>query len=129
MSHNIEYTRKYRATHLEQERARSREWNRNNRPKVYALNKAYRIRKRREVIDAYGGKCACCSESMFEFLSIDHVDGKGNEHRKSIGGNVYLIPWLIKNNFPKGFQVLCHNCNQAKGAYGVCPHERKRNGG
>ena len=26
-----------------------------------------------------------------------------------------LRNWIIKNNFPKGFQVLCHNCNYAKG--------------
>ena len=31
----------------------------------------------------------------------------------------------IKNNFPKGFQILCHNCNIAKGHYGKCPHEKK----
>jgi hypothetical protein len=26
------------------------------------------------------------------------------------------------NEFPDGFQVLCHNCNLAKGYYGECPH-------
>ena len=35
-----------------------------------------------------------------------------------------LSVWMIKNNFPKGFQVLCHNCNLAKGFYGKCPHEK-----
>ena len=27
-----------------------------------------------------------------------------------------------KNNYPEGFQVLCSNCNFAKGKYGSCPH-------
>lgn len=34
------------------------------------------------------------------------------------------IPWwLRRNNYPNGFQVLCHNCNMAKGFYGKCPHQ------
>ena len=35
-----------------------------------------------------------------------------------------LLKWIIKNNFPKGFQILCHNCNSAKAVYGKCPHEK-----
>ena len=26
-----------------------------------------------------------------------------------------LVDWIITNNFPKGFQVLCDNCNFSKG--------------
>jgi hypothetical protein len=35
---------------------------------------------------------------------------------------------VIQNNFPEGFQILCHNCNFAKGFprnNGKCPHENK----
>jgi len=34
--------------------------------------------------------------------------------------------WIRKNNFPKGFQVLCMNCNWGKGHSkdNKCPHER-----
>jgi len=82
---------------------------------------------RTEVLFHYGGnppKCNCCGESIIEFLCIDHVDGGGNKHRKQIsliGSNFYF--WLKRNGFPKGYQVLCHNCNMAKGFYGRCPHE------
>ena len=38
--------------------------------------------------------------------------------------NAPLQKWIIENNFPKGFQILCHNCNVAKGLYGECPHEK-----
>jgi hypothetical protein len=24
----------------------------------------------------------------------------------------------------KGYRVLCHNCNLARGFYGYCPHEK-----
>jgi hypothetical protein len=33
------------------------------------------------------------------------------------------VDWLIREKLPDGFRVLCHNCNQAIGYYGVCPHE------
>ena len=29
---------------------------------------------------------------------------------------------VIKNYYPKNLQILCHNCNMAKGFYGECPH-------
>ncbi|MBA7590761.1 hypothetical protein ES708_32898 [subsurface metagenome] len=78
---------------------------------------------RRKAIEHYGGKCACCGETIFEFLAIDHINGGGNRHRKSIKGNFYL--WLKRMNYPEGFQVLCNNCNISKGLYGYCPHERE----
>jgi hypothetical protein len=68
--------------------------------------------------------CSCCGELEFEFLSIDHVRGGGNAHRKVVRSQA-LLRWLKKSNFPEGFQVLCHNCNLAKGFYGYCPHERR----
>ena len=70
-------------------------------------------------------ECACCGIKELEFLSIDHINGNGNKHRSSIktrsGWTFYL--WLKKNGFPSGYQVLCHNCNQAKGNFGNCPHK------
>lgn len=45
-------------------------------------------------------------------LSIDHIKGGGNKHLKLIKGNLYN--WLIKNNFPTGFQTLCMNCQFIK---------------
>ncbi len=68
--------------------------------------------------------CACCGENHIQFLGIDHINGEGNKHRKSISNNLYK--WLYKSGFPAGFQVLCHNCNLARGFYGRCPHEDRR---
>ena len=81
---------------------------------------------RKVVINHYGGtppRCSCCGEKQWEFLCLDHIDGGGNKDRKSKGGGWMYYRWFEKNNFPKGFQVLCHNCNMAKGCYGFCPHE------
>ena len=33
------------------------------------------------------------------------------------------LEWLKRNDYPPGFQVLCHNCNWAKHALGRCPHQ------
>lgn len=86
--------------------------------------KTSNIKRRKLVLNYYGGNpasCACCSERNYEFLAIDHINGGGNKHLKEVGQN--LAYWLISNNFPEGFQVLCHNCNMAKGLYGYCPHK------
>lgn len=76
--------------------------------------------KREHILQHYGGQCCCCGEARYEFLAIDHLEGGGNQHRKQIGNKIYR--WLRRNNLPEGFQVLCHNCNMAKGFYGQCPH-------
>jgi len=69
---------------------------------------------------AYGGSfCACCGEDHYEFLCIDHVDNNGAAHRKKVGD---VLSWLSKNGYPSGFQVLCINCNFAKGHLGECSH-------
>ena len=82
------------------------------------------------VFKEYGGyKCCCCEETIVEFLTLDHIDNNGAAHRKFLGGRsagsgrtLYL--WIINNNFPRIFQVLCYNCNCGRARNGgVCPHK------
>lgn len=89
-------------------------------------SREYHIRLKQKIIKAYGGKCRCCGETMFEFLSVDHVNGGGSLHRKRLKiRNFYR--WLLKHNFPKrGFRLLCFNCNLSIGFYGSCPHRRRK---
>lgn len=95
-----------------------------------------------QVFDYYGNKCACCGESEPMFLTIDHIDNDGAQHRKIMARNcktenAYRFQggkktyyWLIKNGFPAGFQVLCSNCNHGKHRNGgVCPHVTKASEG
>lgn len=84
--------------------------------------KKSRKKLRRDVIVAYGGKCECCGEKEFVFLTMDHVEGGGNQHRRELGGNMAFYVWLRKNGYPPKFQVLCWNCNWAK-SHGGCPHK------
>lgn len=71
--------------------------------------------------------CECCQEKAMEFLSIDHIYGGGKEHRKMTGSGISFYRWLINNNFPKGFRVLCMNCNHSFGHFGYCPHKGGNN--
>ena len=89
-----------------------------------------RLRLRREVLAAYGGQCACCGERTPEFLQVDHINNDGAAHRRSISrkSGEPFAKWLRRNGWPPGFQLLCANCNSAKGFYGACPHETARVG-
>ena len=97
-------------------------WKAQNPEKVRACNRASRLRLRMKVLEHYGSKCTCCGESENHFLTIDHVYGGGTKHRKILKPS-QLYGWLIRNNFPPSFQILCYNCNMAKGRYGICPHQ------
>ena len=80
--------------------------------------------------------CNCCGEnSHVDFLAIDHIAGKNQidsepaltelGYSSKLKGK-HLINWIIENNYPDGFQILCHNCNVAKGLIGnnnTCTHE------
>jgi len=76
------------------------------------------------VIEHYGGKCQCpgCQEDRLPFLTIDHKNGDGAEHRRKIpAARKRIYAWLLKENFPDDFQILCWNCNCAKSTDGHCP--------
>ena len=68
-------------------------------------------------------KCKCCNEKNMVFLVLDHINGKGTKQREEIGRGNKFYHWLITNDFPVGYQVLCHNCNWAKHRLGKCPHK------
>jgi hypothetical protein len=44
---------------------------------------------------------------------MDHINNDGAEQRRKLG-QLNLVHWVIKNNFPDGFQILCRNCNWLK---------------
>ncbi len=117
--------KKYEESHREQNREHDRKYYIENRDRISETHRAYQKRIRDEVFNAYGGFCCvCCGETTPEFLAIDHVNGGGNKQRKNgIGGGAGLYRWLRNNGYPPNFQVLCHNCNMAKGFYGQCPHQ------
>ena len=102
--------------------------------RTYRVNNLFAVRQREKekrfatklrVLRYYSGnqlKCACCGEKEVSFLTIDHLQGKGNQHRK-----IYkikdLYKWLQANGLPVGYQVFCMNCNFGKFICGKCPHK------
>lgn len=112
----------------QEQKEKQRESNRRcyykNKGKRLLWTKAYNRRVKAEVIQRYGGKCKCCGEKEIVFLAIDHIGGGGGNHRKELGfsGQRFYF-WLRKNEYPKQFRILCHNCNQATSRGRICPHE------
>lgn len=119
----------------------TRDWRKKNREKARICAKKSYNKIRLEILTYYSSKkypvCKCCGERGIDFLCIDHTKGNGAAHRREIGmaqgvgiqkhkvniGGNGLGYWLKKNGFPRGFQVLCYNCNMGKKANKYCPHE------
>ncbi len=114
---NKEYEQKYREE---------------NRDERNDKTKKTRLTEKNKVLTYYSKnnfpECVCCGEkSNLIFLTLDHKEGRKNvTHKKRLGGKD-LYTWIIKNNFPSGYQTLCHNCNSAKSDSEMCPHQRRLN--
>jgi uncharacterized Zn finger protein (UPF0148 family) len=102
-----------------------------NRDHYRAKNRgaATKLRNKQKlmVINRYSGgmnACICCGEREPRFLALDHINNNGSEERRRLTswlGSAFYY-WLVKHNFPPGYQVLCHNCNSSKAKHGVCIH-------
>jgi len=100
-------------------------------PKIYSQKRtAIWARKKRaelklEILSHYSNgkpKCSCCNFSIVEGLAIDHIEGKKVIGHSKDFRSMKLYKWLKNNQYPRGYQVLCYNCNGAKSDNGVCPH-------
>lgn len=83
---------------------------------------------RMAVFAHYGQFCQCCGETEPLFLAIDHGPGapskKDNPEQNKVAN---LTKWVFDNGFPKGFRIMCHNCNMAVRYDRECPHQRFMN--
>jgi hypothetical protein len=76
------------------------------------------VKKFKEIVMSYYSKknteCRLCKEKGLDFLNIDHIEGRKEVgHSREVKG-AKLYHFLIKHNFPEGYQVLCWNCNNIK---------------
>jgi hypothetical protein len=75
------------------------------------------------IIEAYGSVCACCGESERGFLTIDHINGGGQDHVRRVGNIHRMYIEIVSEGFPKDkYRVLCWNCNAVQRYGAVCPH-------
>ena len=119
--HRSRYYRKRKEVLLDKKNKRYK-MSEEDRMRKRISRKAYNEKNREIVLDKLGNKCACCGEDEKLFLEIDHINNDGAQHRSRDTDSATMVRWLIKNNFPEGFQLLCSNCNMAKGRHGKCPH-------
>lgn len=92
------------------------------------VQKTRRLKLKEEVFSHYGKQCACCGETEESFLTIDHVNNDGAEHRRlrgrGTGAAIYLD--IIRRGFPPDFEIACYNCNCGRAkTKGVCAHKRR----
>ena len=110
-----------------------RDWNIRNKEQNNARQRETRLRRKQELFDLLGGKCSCCGEANLVFLSVDHKNGGGTKHRKTVlKWPARFYNWLYQQIKERGirvvrkeFRVLCHNCNMAYAILGFCPHTVK----
>jgi hypothetical protein len=93
------------------------------RVEIAKNSKIKQYEDRQRTLDYYGHICECCGEDRDAFLAIDHMPGTPR-----LPDQANLTQWLIRNEFPKGFRVLCHNCNMATRWGRVCPHQQTNEG-
>jgi len=120
------YGKKYYHTHKLQRKAAYQKWIEDNREYYLARGIKYnkdnaeknskkRFANRMYVLNYYSLEsypiCARCGEKEIGFLEIDHV--KGVIEKDGRGGPA-LVKYIIDNNFPENYQVLCTNCNWLK---------------
>lgn len=121
-----DYQKKYKELHPEKFHF-SLEYYKNNWQENKKKINEKRLKNKILIINHYtNGKnyCSCCGESIISMLTVDHINNDGNLQREKLGTGHQFYYWLIRNNFPKGYQILCFNCNYGRFINnGICPHK------
>lgn len=73
-----------------------------------------------EFVIAYGGKCVCCGETELELLTVEHIRFKG--HKLIYDNTTNLLYKLKALGWPKGYTILCWNCNLSTKNGRPCVH-------
>lgn len=126
---NPNYRKIYYQHNKEREVIRQKAYRAENLTWIKPMNKQWSCIQNRflraKIMIALGGRCVCCSESNYNFLAIDHINGGGNEEKKLVGSGTRLLQHIIDQGIPTDkYQLLCHSCNQAKHNHRECPHQR-----
>ena len=130
----LEYAAKRRAENPEKFKEENRRYREKNKERIAAyqqtplvraqraeLRQKWNLDKRLTVLRHYSGSmipfCAQCHIDDLDVLTVDHLKGNGRKHREEIracSNSVALYLWIIRQDFPPDFQVLCQNCNTKK---------------
>ncbi len=84
-----------------------------HKEKINLKQRLKKVELKRRVVEFYSEgtmKCKDCGYDNMISLDIDHIE----EGSKPTKHSFRLFLDLIRENFPKGYQVLCRNCNYIK---------------
>jgi len=117
--------RAWEKEHREEIREYQKQYRANNKKELQE-KKQFRLYKIRiEVLEHMGSKCKCCGEANEKFLTIDHINGRDKDEPRITGKKLWRK--VRTEGYPKNkYQLLCFNCNCAKGIYGICPHQMEK---
>jgi len=124
-----QYRKEYYEKHKQELIDYQKKYREENKKKLLSYKKEYQVKFKEQVradgISAYGGKCTCCGESIPEFLTIEHINGRNKKEKRLTGIKMWRKLQIL--GWPKDeYTLLCFNCNCAKGAYGKCPHQKMK---
>jgi hypothetical protein len=135
-----EYARKkYRDNpeHRQRRNETTRLYHEQNQDRLNEARREYASRRhlarKLEAIRRYGPSCACCGEDRYQFLTVDHSNHDGAQHRALItgdarkGGAAFYLN-MERAGWPDwpGLRILCANCHMAIDLWGGCPHSEYR---
>lgn len=107
--------------------ARSRKWKQTNRDRLLECAKKLRLQHVHQVVEHFGGKCSCCGEDNWCFMTISHPNNDGKKQRETLRiGSSKMYDWLVSHHFQSDFEITleCYNCNNGRlRNNGLCPHK------
>ncbi len=103
-----------------------KEYRKENAARIAANKRIYEDNIKKKGIAHYGSKCTCCGESIIEFLTIEHKNGRKKNEKRLTGKRMWAR--IKTEGYPDDYTILCFNCNCARGAFGFCPHELNKEG-
>ena len=118
----IEYAREWRKEHpgyYGKSNITAKQWHQSHADEINKQKRARNLALKREVVLHYSsgsGQCKRCGFDDVRALSIDHINGGGEKHKraiKKVSGSLFYL-WLKQNNYPLGYQVFCMNCQLIK---------------
>lgn len=115
-----EWRREYHAKHKAEENERSRMWSHEHPNLRSDAQKRHYTKLKNKFLEMYGTRCSCCGETIVEFLTVEHINGQTKSNRETTHA---ALRNATKEYRPDVYDVLCMNCNHAKGKLGICPHQ------
>lgn len=120
MFNKKEWMKEYYQKNRERLLKRSKEYHQEHKVERSKAIRRYWQKLKKEVLAHYSNdsipSCVVCNENRLPCLTIDHINNDGASQRRALnqvaGSNFYH--WLRRNNYPKGYQTLCMNCQFMK---------------